>query len=322
MAKHFWNAGDQVNAVDLNGNFPAGGTGADGALTQTSGTTTIAVGSAFFFVKNYSVISLTSTAILTMSGMPSAGTILALKSQSSITLTSSGNTISLAGLGSTGGNNTTAAVAPVSSLFWSIAAANGGNGTNGTSQQGPAAGGLAGTMDLATAINISKIIPLICGGGGGGGGYTTFPGTNAAGGGGGGGGTGIAIVGSITANTGTWVISGGAGAGSSSSSNNVCTAGNGGAAVYFECLGAWNFTGTINISGTNAFNTSGGTAGNGATGGSGTGGTAAFTTNATSSGGGGGSGGYGAQNGGAGSAQNGAGGASGTFYVGLNSVFA
>ena len=48
MARKIWNAGDQVTAVDLNGNFKFGGTGSDGALSISSGTTTLSAGSAAY----------------------------------------------------------------------------------------------------------------------------------------------------------------------------------------------------------------------------------------------------------------------------------
>lgn len=307
-----------------------GGTGTDGALTQTSGTTTIAVSSASYFVKNYTSISLTSAANLTISGQPANGTILVLKSQGAVTLTTpsgTANVIDLSGLGASGGTfpggTGKAGISSFGFYPSTMGGSGGGSGTGGSSTQGPAAGGILGNADIATIINVGKTIPLVCGSGGGGGGQpaTGFGGVTYGGGGGGGGGTAVILAKTITANTGTVVITGGNGCATAASSNVICPGGVGGGALYIECGGALNFTGQISVAGTHGGNgTGGGTAGNGATGGSGTGGNGDTNTNTGASGGGGGAGALNAANGNAGSG--GGGGASGTSYIGLNAVFA
>jgi hypothetical protein len=66
MAKKIWVAGDQVLAADLNGNFKFGGTGADGALSVSSGNTNIDAAGAAILVKNYTSISITGTGSVTL----------------------------------------------------------------------------------------------------------------------------------------------------------------------------------------------------------------------------------------------------------------
>lgn len=70
-------------------NIKFGGTGADGALTITSGTTTIDLVGAQFLVKNYTSISITGTGKLAFSNPHANGTTIVLKSQGAVTLTSS-----------------------------------------------------------------------------------------------------------------------------------------------------------------------------------------------------------------------------------------
>jgi hypothetical protein len=66
-----------------------GGTGADGALTITSGTTNIDLLGAQIVTKNYTSISITGTGALTFTNPNASGTIIIFKSQGNVTLTSS-----------------------------------------------------------------------------------------------------------------------------------------------------------------------------------------------------------------------------------------
>lgn len=66
-----------------------GGTGADGALNLTSGTTNIDLGGVKYFTKNYTSISVTGTANVTFSNPHINGTIVTLKSQGNVTVTTS-----------------------------------------------------------------------------------------------------------------------------------------------------------------------------------------------------------------------------------------
>lgn len=81
-----------------------GGTGADGALTLTSGATDIDLGGALYFEKNYTSISITGTGQLTFSNPHQNGTQVNLRSQGGITLTSSATpNIEASGIGGAGG---------------------------------------------------------------------------------------------------------------------------------------------------------------------------------------------------------------------------
>lgn len=84
-----------------------GGTGADGALSLSGGSTsTIALGSAQVVVKNYTSISLTGTSSLAFSGPATNGTIVILKSQGACTLTSATTTmIDTRGMGAAASTN-------------------------------------------------------------------------------------------------------------------------------------------------------------------------------------------------------------------------
>src|SRR5689334_1727458 len=104
MSKRIWASGDQLNASDLNGNFVNGGTGADGALSISSGTTTVSIASAAVFVKNYSRISLTGTGKLAFSNPNTNGTIIVLNCSGNCTLTSSSAPmVDASGMGAAGG---------------------------------------------------------------------------------------------------------------------------------------------------------------------------------------------------------------------------
>ncbi len=87
-----------------------GGTGKDGALTLTSGATNIDLQNKALLVKNYTSISITGTGQLTLTNPETAGTIIVLKSQGDVTLTSSAApNIELSSLGSAGGASAGAA---------------------------------------------------------------------------------------------------------------------------------------------------------------------------------------------------------------------
>lgn len=83
-----------------------GGTGADGALAISSGTTTIDLGGASYFVKNYTSISITGTGQLTFTNPSANGCVVVLKSQGNVTITSSATPAILGdALGASAGNN-------------------------------------------------------------------------------------------------------------------------------------------------------------------------------------------------------------------------
>lgn len=104
-----WNAGDVVNASDLNGNFALtgrfGGTGSDGPLSISSGTTTIDLAGQALVVKNYTSISITGTGALAFINPHANGSLIVLRSQGNVTITSSATrAIDLRNLGATGGS--------------------------------------------------------------------------------------------------------------------------------------------------------------------------------------------------------------------------
>ena len=156
-----------------------GGDGSDGALAISSGTTTIDASGARYVIKNYTSISITGTAKLTISNKNNAGTVLILKSQGDVTITSSATpVIDMDGMGASG--RFAAGDDSYSSPF--------GDAIGGGSQA-TAAGGVAGSAahpnaDLESGILVSKMVLLAPGAGGGGG--QSGGGTNGAGGNGGG----------------------------------------------------------------------------------------------------------------------------------------
>ena len=79
-----WSSGDRLDAADLNNMFGYGGSGSDGALSISSGTTTIALGGARVVVKNYTNISITGTGDLAFSSPHADGTTIILKSQTGL----------------------------------------------------------------------------------------------------------------------------------------------------------------------------------------------------------------------------------------------
>lgn len=81
-----------------------GGNGADGALSITSGTTTINLGGAAIVEKNYTSISITGTGALAFSNPHAGGTVVILKSTGAVTITSSASpAIDGRGMGAAGG---------------------------------------------------------------------------------------------------------------------------------------------------------------------------------------------------------------------------
>lgn len=279
----------RVGGYLLSGKGAFGGDGSDGALSVSSGTTTLNLGGASVFIKNYTSISITGTGAIDFSNPAAAGTIVIFKSQGAVTITSSATrAIDLRGIG--GGEGS-----------WSA------NSSNGT------AGGSGGAASP--------------GGGGGGGGATEGAGTaGSAGTGGGTNGSGGTAGGQITlrssffnqrrkalfTTTGHSGAAGGVGKNGSNLTDGAAgTAGVGGGALTIECAGALNVTGTIDASGTAGGAGGNGTVGPGGGGGGGGGGTIyilynTLTANSgtfTVSGGSGGAGGVkGALTGGAGGA--------------------
>lgn len=224
-----------------------GGDGSDGALSASSGTTTVDVGGARVYVLNYSSISLTGTAKLTITNQHSNGTIVFLKSQGDITLTSSATVIDLAGKGGAGGAGGTAGLTATNGADGKIGtsfatveetSAYGKLGTASVSGVGVGTGGAASTQyggdyTLTDYKFYNKFIAVSCGAGGGGGGGADFVsgasvGTNGGAGGNGGGCLIIECRGSYTFTTGTISVDGADGADAPDASSTSSAAGGGG----------------------------------------------------------------------------------------------
>lgn len=226
-----------INPSSLSQVVKFGGTGADGALTVT-GATAIDLGSAQTVIKNYTSISITGTGALTFTNPHSTGTIIILKSQGSVEITSSATRAidlrSLGGAAGVGGvspgDNGTAGSNGIGTLYGII----GGNaGTSGN----PPTAVAANTSMMPYFLNYANsfAVNLACGAGGGGGGRGTTAANQASGGNGGGSILGAGSVGAVGVVTGQ-VDQGGDG-------------GRGAGALFIQCAGAYNCTGTIDASG-------------------------------------------------------------------------
>ena len=267
-----------------------GGNGSDGALSISSGTTTIDCANQDLIVKNYTSISITGTGALTFINPGTNGTIVVLKSQGAVTLTSSTNPhINLKGLGGAGGTG----------------------GTDGTNASGTNGINGFGYTDETNHYGIGG-----AGGAGGGAGGIIY--TNRA----------FYTISQKNIYRGDIYIStgaGGAGGGSTNTSGGGAggDGGRGGGALYIQCGGALTFSGYIDVSGANGSNAGTGSANKKTSGGGGGGATGmavilynsliSNTGTITAVGGNGGNGGAGSS-GGPGSGAGGGGGGGGSYY--------
>lgn len=205
-----------VNGFALTTKGFFGGDGSDGALSITSGTTTIDLGNAATVTKNYTSISITSTGKLAFSNPHANGTTIILKSQGNVTITSTATCIDASALGAAGGTAVSIS---------SNTSQNGNNGSTGVSDSwyitnygaagvpndaGEVSGGaIASFSALKVTASMGKYSNIIPGAGGGSGG--------------------------VLRSGGSTTITSGAG-------------GRGGGALIIECGGAWNFTTASGIS--------------------------------------------------------------------------
>lgn len=211
-----------------------GGDGSDGALSITSGTTTVDLGGASYVVKNYSSISITGTGKLAFSNPAATGTIIVLKSKGDVTLTSSqAPMIDASGTGTAGGTGTSTSGTVTQDGNPGNAAVLGewtcGAPGAGVTAGAQAAGGvvsetaIAGRFSSDADLNVFNIKYR----------YAFKPSSGGSG----------AIL-SLAPGSGTLV----SGAG-----------GRGGGTLIIECGGAWNFTTTagISVAGQDGFDGSG-----------------------------------------------------------------
>jgi hypothetical protein len=200
-----------------------GGNGSDGPLVISSGSVNVNCGGVRFITKNYSYISITGTGQLTFSNPNSLGTIITIKSQLNIDLTSSTvPNIDASGMGGAG-----ASLVTVSGVNTS----NGNSSTAGTGALFKSNGGSAGTSSV-----------------GAGGTIPTFVST-------------IEYLPDLIATKYSRVLPGSGGANGNVGSNTGGTAtspvgGNGGTALIIECGGYWNFnvSNGISVAGKNGSN--------------------------------------------------------------------
>lgn len=306
--------GNQKNAAAGNSGTPSssnlfitelglgrGGTGADGALSISSGTTTIDLASAAVVVKNYTSISITGTGALAFSNPASTGTLVILKSQGNVTITSSAspaidgrNLGATAGAGGTAGSGgggadgqgTSGTAAAASALGTPPTGGTGGTGFNssGTSGATGGPGGSANSPTLSTTLSAySRLVPIVIGAGGAGGGC----GSNSKDGGAGGRGAGSIIIqcGRALNFTSTVSVAGTAGSNAAGGGNQGPGGGGGGGAgsffVYYTTLTA--NTSTITTTGGAGGTGDTGSGGAGTRGGAGAGGGGSATAGSTAS---------------------------------------
>lgn len=275
-------------------NFKFGGTGADGALAVTSGTTTIDLGSAAVVVKNYTSISITGTGAIAFSNPHANGSLIILKSQGAVTITSSATrAIDLRSLGATGGAGGTGAAFTdgadgTDNADYIDALAHYGVGGAGDGATGGAAGAAvtSGNLysDSANDIVTKRMLYLVPGSGGGGG--EAGNGVNYGAGGDGGRGAGSLIIECQGAYNCTGTIDASGTAGTAGAASGAASGGGGGGGggagsmvvVLYNTLTADSGTYTVT-----AGAAGGGGAGNGGTGGAGGGGAALLAAGAAGS---------------------------------------
>lgn len=242
-----------INGYVQNSIGAFGGDGSDGALSVSSGTTNVDLAGSAYVVKNYTSISITGTGKVTFINPHASGSIIILKSQGAVTLTSSqapmldasacgaAGATGVSGSGS-GSSGRVAGADGTDGTSYSLVFTKTNKGTGGTAGGAAGAGGAAPTLALnATSFYASSTAQF-------------NPYAN------------------------LWTASGG-GAGSYDHANPAWSAtqgsgGNGGGTLVVECAGAFNFTTAAGISVAGAAGTNG------------------VTSAACAGGGGGGAGGY------------------------------
>lgn len=183
------------------------GDGSDGALAVTSGTTNIDLGGAQVVIKQYTSVSITGTGQVTCSNPHANGTLLIIKSQGGVTMTSStipnfdmsgmGGAAGAGGATSAGGSNQTNTAGTdataIVTNYQGDSSTSYGKGGAGSAVTGGTAGAIFGnlfmyTLSTTTLTNRKITIAPGFGGGGGAGGQSQINATSAGGAGGRGGG--------------------------------------------------------------------------------------------------------------------------------------
>lgn len=276
-----------------------GGSGSDGALAISSGTTTVNLAGAAIYIKNYSSIAITGTGALAFSNPHANGVVIILLCTGGVTLTSSATPMidasSLGPTGGAGGSGTDAAVGTPGKVGYFPGGGTFASGVGAVGSVGP------GPYSAIAALSIKKV-PLSVGSGGVGGGAGSDGGGSRGNGGTGGRGGGALFIysaGALNFTTGTISVAGGTGtvgANSAAGGAGAGGGGGGGGSCVILCGSITANTGTVT--------TTGGTGGSGGTGvaGSGGGGGAGGSSTGSSGDGGNGtsSGGIGGQGGGGG----------------------
>lgn len=252
-----------------------GGTGTDGALAISSGTTTIALGTNNYYEKNYTTISLTGTGALNFSSAATStsGITVVLKSQGACTFTSSSMTMIdvrwLGGGQGTGWDALGTATNSFPGMGGGGGGSTGGKGADGgasfTTTAALAIGGNGGVQLPALASSTLLALPGGNGGGGGGGSGAS----SGAGGVGGRGGGGIYIEcgGGYTFTTGGFMAKGADGAASGAGTGSNGGGGGGGGAggnIFVRAASIVSDSGTYTTTAGNG-GTGNGSGGSGAT---------------------------------------------------------
>lgn len=216
-----------------------GGDGSDGALSISSGTTTIDCENEAVVVKNYTSVSITGTGKLDFINPHANGTIVILRSQGDVTLTSSeAPMIDLSGMGSSVGNNGS----------W-ILDDDDHFGKNG----GVASGGAGGAILTLREFYLTEIDRLarkaiyLAAGSAGGDGHNGGGSNFGHGGGGGGSHAGVGGTGASGSSGGTCAGGGGI-RGQGVGLGTAGDGGRGGGGLLIECGGSLNFTTANGIS--------------------------------------------------------------------------
>lgn len=212
--------------------FGFGGDCTDGALTISTGTTTINLGGASEVTKNYSSISITGTGALTFSNPHANGTLVIFKSCGDFIVTSTINpAIDLRSIGATGGSGGSGAGGSGSKANdWIAGFVDGGGGGNAGAGGNDGSGGAGGSSASGAGSNGSNGSVVA---GGTRGSYAYW-----------------------NANSSQYILAyarPGAGGGAGGSGDNMlangANGGRGGGGLYIEVKGTLNFTGIINASG-------------------------------------------------------------------------